>query len=133
LGHLAQKEVVQFLRKALDASFQVINNGTIQLEGYDKDGGMPFDIVVERGNKKVGIEVSFQVATNSTIERKAGQAADRFNLMHANGCKIAYVLDGAGNFQRKSAVSTICQNSDCTVAYSETEFERLASWLEESL
>jgi len=43
---------------------------------------MPFDVVVEKGNKKIGIEVSFQVTTNSTIERKAGQAADRMNLMH---------------------------------------------------
>jgi hypothetical protein len=133
LGQLAQKEIVQFLTKSLDESFQIVNNGTIHLDGYDKDGGMPFDIVVERGNKKAGIEISFQVTTNSTIERKAGQAAARLDLMHANGYRIAYVIDGAGNFQRKTAVSTICQNSDCTVAYSEQEFKRLSSWLEESL
>ncbi len=125
--------MVQFLNNSLDQSFQVINNGTIQLDGYDKDGGMPFDIVVERGNKKVGIEVSFQVTTNSTIERKAGQAADRYKLMHTNGYKIAYVLDVSGNFQRKTAVSTICQNSDCTVAYSKKEFQILSDWLERSL
>ncbi|MCP4418271.1 MAG: restriction endonuclease, partial [Chloroflexi bacterium] len=83
------------MNNSLDQSFQVINNGTIQLDGYDKDGGMPFDIVVERGNKKVGIEVSFQVTTNSTIERKAGPAAARYKLMHTNAYKIAYVLDGS--------------------------------------
>ncbi|GEM_PF-1552170 len=54
----------------------------MELVGYEKENGMPFDVVVEKGNKKIGIEVSFQVTTNSTIERKAGQAADRMNLMH---------------------------------------------------
>ena len=94
---------------------------------------MPFDIVVEKGDEKVGIEVSFQVTTNSTIERKSGQAADRMNLMHSIGYKIAYVLDGAGNFQRSSAISTICENSDCTVAYSKQEFDTLSQWIGESL
>lgn len=133
LGQLAQKEIVNYLTNSLNKDITVSSNGTIHLDGYDKDGGMPFDIVVEKENKKIGIEVSFQVTTNSTIERKAGQAADRINLMHSNGYNIAYVLDGAGNFQRKSAISTICQNSDCTVAYSEKEFEILSNWLEEIL
>lgn len=130
LGQLAQKEVANYLTKSLGEAFTVSSNGTINLSGYDKDRGMPFDIVVAKGNKIVGIEISFQVTTNSTIERKAGQAADRMNLMHSNGHKIAYVLDGAGNFQRKSAISTICKNSDCTVAYSEEEFQILSNWLE---
>ena len=133
LGQLAQKEVVSFLSDKLGKGYRVISNGHIHLDEYDKDGGMPFDIVVEHDNKKIGIEISFQVTTNSTIERKAGQAADRIKLMHSNGYKIAYVLDGAGNFQRKSAISTICQNSDCTVAYSEEEFKVLSNWLEKSL
>ncbi len=94
---------------------------------------MPFDIVVSKNNKHIGIEVSFQVTTNSTIERKSGQAADRYNLMHSNGYNIAYILDGAGNFQRRSAISTICANSDCTVAYSSEEFTILSNWLEEIL
>jgi len=94
---------------------------------------MPFDIVVEKQDKKIGVEVSFQVTTNSTIERKAGQAADRMNLMHSNGYKIAYVLDGAGNFQRSSAISTICTSSDCTVAFSEQEFDILCQWIGEAL
>lgn len=133
LGQLAQKEVIEYLSSSLMDDYQVISNGYIQLKGYDKDGGMPFDIVVEKGEKRVGIEVSFQVTTNSTIERKAGQAASRINLMHSNGYKIAYVLDGAGNFQRSSAISTICSNSDCTVAYSSKEFEVLSQWLGETL
>jgi len=133
LGQLAQQEIVKHLAQSLGGNYRVISNGYIALDGYEKESGMPFDIVVEKGTKKVGIEVSFQVTTNSTIERKAGQAADRMNLMHSNGYKIAYVLDGAGNFQRVSAISTICTNSDCTVAYSNQEFDILCSWIGESL
>lgn len=133
LGQLAQKEIVKYLTQSLGESYRVISNGYIELEGYDKESGMPFDVVVEKLDKKVGIEVSFQVTTNSTIERKAGQAADRMSLMHSNGFKIAYVLDGAGNFQRTSAISTICANSDCTVAYSNEEFDTLCLWVGEAL
>jgi len=133
LGQLAQKEVVSHLTQSLGNEYVVISNGYIDLDGYDKEGGMPFDIVVEKDNKKVGIEISFQVTTNSTIERKSGQAADRMKLMHLNGYKIAYVLDGAGNFQRRSALSTICSNSDCTVAYSTDEFDVLSKWVGETL
>lgn len=129
LGQLAQKEVVEYLSNSLGDEYSVRSNGNIQLDGYDKEGGMPFDVVVEKNNKLIGIEISFQVTTNSTIERKSGQAVDRMNLMHRNGHKIAYILDGAGNFQRRSAVSAICSSSDCTVAYSEDEFSVLVDWI----
>ncbi len=133
LGQLAQTELVNFLQKRLGGEFLVVKNGTIHLKGYDNAQGMPFDIVVSRDNKMVGIEVSFQVTTNSTIERKAGQSADRKSLMGAEGHGIAYVIDGAGNFQRSSAISTICTNSDCTIAYSLEEFEVLSQWIENQL
>jgi len=133
LGQLAQSEVVNFLLNELDSKYKIIRNGHIHLEGYDKKGGMPFDIVVEKGKKKVGVEVSFQVTTNSTIERKAGQTAERQALMHKNGCQIAYILDGAGNFQRSSAISTLCNYSDCTVAYTLEEFMILAKWIKSVL
>lgn len=133
LGQLAQSEIVDFLIKDLGVGYKIVRNGYIVIEGYDKKGGMPFDLVVEKGKKKVGVEVSFQVTTNSTIERKAGQAAERQILMHKNGYQIAYVLDGAGNFQRSSAISTICNHSDCTVAYTVTEFKVLSNWIKNVL
>lgn len=68
-----------------------------------------------------------------SLRRKSGQADSRQRLMHQNGHKIAYVLDGAGNFQRSSAVSTICLFSDCTVAYSEDEIAVLAEFIKEAL
>lgn len=133
LGQLAQTEIVDFLINDLNNDYTITRNGTIHLSGYDKKGGMPFDIVVSKGKKLVGIEVSFQVTTNSTIERKAGQAADRLNLMHQDGYSIGYVLDGAGNFQRSSALSTICSHSDCTVAYTQAEFQVLSNWIKKEL
>lgn len=130
LGQLAQKEVVNYLKNSLSTEYSVVSNGYIELS---EDNKIPFDVVVSRENQYIGIEISFQVTTNSTIERKAGQASNRFNLMHSNGHKIAYVLDGAGNFQRQSALSTICEHSDCTVAYSEEEFEVLSNWIKETI
>jgi len=133
LGQLAQTEIVNFLTKELGDKYKIIRNGYITIDGYNKKGGMPFDLVVEKGKKKVGIEVSFQVTTNSTIERKAGQEADRQALVHKSGYQIAYVLDGAGNFQRSSAISTICNHSDCTVAYTLAEFKVLSNWIKSVL
>ena len=133
LGQLAQTEIVDSLKAKLGDEYQVERNGYIPLEGYDSAHGMPFDVVVKKGDKTAGIEVSFQVTTNSTIERKAGQSPSRQQLMHDNGQCIAYVIDGAGNFQRRSAVQVICENSDCTVAYSESEFQVLADWIGEVL
>jgi len=133
LGQLAQTEIAGFLEGELGSKYKVVRNGYLPIDGYDKKGGMPFDLVVEKGKHKVGIEVSFQVTTNSTIERKAGQAADRQTLVHNNGFYIAYVLDGAGNFQRSSAISTICAHSDCTVAYSLSEFKVLSNWIKSVL
>lgn len=133
LGQLAQSEIVNFLINELGDDYKITRNGYILIDGYDKKGGMPFDLVIEKGTKKVGIEVSFQVTTNSTIERKAGQAAERQALIHKSGFQIAYVLDGAGNFQRSSAISTICNHSDCTVAYTVSEFKVLSNWIKSVL
>jgi hypothetical protein len=133
LGQLAQTELVEYLREQLGDSYNVSRNGTIMLKGYNNTQGMPFDVVISKNSKKIGVEISFQVTTNSTIERKAGQAADRISLMHADGHHIAYVIDGAGNFQRSAAISTICSNSDCTVAYSLEEFKLLAEWIAKTI
>lgn len=132
-GQFAQTMVLHFLQAHLDDSYKIIGNGTIKLRDYDKASGMPFDLVIERNDKCVGVEVSFQVTTNSTIERKGGLAQDRQKMLHAEGHKIAYVIDGAGNFNRRSAVSTICKFSDCTVAYCDDEFKVLVEFIKDAL
>lgn len=133
LGQVAQKTVIKFLTSYLGKNYKITSNAKINLEGYENNLGMPFDIVVEKNDKMVGIEVSFQVTTNSTIERKAAQAKNRQRLMHENGYKIAYIIDGAGNFQRSSAITKICQYSDCTIAYRKTEFKVLGNFIRDSL
>jgi len=131
LGQVAQTYVVDYLKEKLGNKFEVIRNGSIKVSNLQKN--IPFDVVVKKGSKYVGIEVTFQVTTNSTIERKSGQAKSRLDLMHENGHYIAYIIDGAGNFQRKSAISTICSYSDCTVAYSNCEFDNLISFIKEKI
>lgn len=131
LGQVAQTYIVDYLKEKLGSDYEVARNGSIKVSTSQKN--IPFDIVVKKGSKSVGIEVTFQVTTNSTIERKSGQAKGRQDLMHKNGNFIAYIIDGAGNFQRKSAISTICNYSDCTVAYSKEEFDVLISFLKEVL
>ena len=131
LGQVAQTYIVDYLKLNLDKSFSVTRNGSVKVVGSKKN--IPFDIVVKKGNKSVGIEVTFQVTTNSTIERKSGQAKARRDLMHRAGNFVAYIIDGAGNFQRKSAISTICNYSDCTVAYSKKEFNTLIKFLREKI
>jgi hypothetical protein len=105
------------------------------IPGISQTGGrtdMPFDMVAESPSGKCcAIEVSFQFTTNSTIERKAGQAQSRQRLLHRKGYCIAYVIDGSGNFERRSALSTICRYSDCTVTLRDSEIRRLAKFLRE--
>jgi len=133
LGQIAQIYVSKYLRAKLDNSYQVQSNGRVKLKSYDSATGMPFDVVVSRGKKVVGIEVSFQVTSNSVIERKASLAEDRLLQMSRAGHYIAYVLDGAGNFSRSAALTALCQSSDCTVAYSEDELDTLVDFIQGKL
>ena len=51
LGQFAQTKVLEFLEAELGKTFSLSRNGSIHLPGYDKKGGMPFDIVVSKGQK----------------------------------------------------------------------------------
>lgn len=128
LGNLAQKYVVDYLKDKLpkwDFSKKQIPNIS-----QNKRTPLKFDIVAQSPKGHYcGIEVSFQVTTNSTIERKAGQAQNRQETLHQSGHKIAYIIDGAGNFQRSSALQSICQFSDCTVTFKDSELDKLAKFL----
>ncbi len=92
-----------------------------------------FDIVARSPSGKYwAIESSFQFTTNSTIERKAGQAPARQQILNAHGHKVAYVIDGAGNFERVSALQSIIEASDCTVNFSESDILRLVKIMKDS-
>jgi hypothetical protein len=133
LGQLAQQFVLEYVEKNLDLeNVEFRSNGSIPgITHTDEQTNRPtsFDIVVLKGNKFVAIEVSFQVTTNSVIERKAGQAQARYKQIEDGGYKIAYVLDGAGNFQRETALRTICSYSHCTVAFSRPELNVLCEFI----
>lgn len=124
MGNLAEEYVKEQLKESLpgwDFSRKSIQ-GISQNEGKTD---ISFDIVAESPNKKLcAIELSFQVTTNSAIERKAGQAHSRWKLLHKQGHKIAYIIDGAGNFERNSALSTILKFSDCSLTFKKEEIDK---------
>jgi len=137
LGQIAQQFVQSYLEDHLKAG-----NVTIKSNGHlpgvthtsdDDSRETTFDLVASRGEKSIGIEITFQVTTNSVIERKGGQARSRFEQVEQKGHKIAYVIDGAGNFMRETAVSTICNYSHCTVALKPSELNLLVQFIQENL
>lgn len=131
LGQEAQNYVKEYLENHLCIGGVWVKRDE-RLPGVtDRDLPTRFDIVVSDGNKYVAVEVSFQVTTNSTIERKAGQAQSRYHQAENAGHKIAYVLDGAGTFERENALGTLCSYSHCTVAFSQPELDVLCAFLRE--
>jgi len=137
LGQLAQKFVTDYFKKNLGIKgAEISSNASIpHVTHTNEQANRPtsFDIVVSKNNKYVATEVSFQVTTNSVIERKAGQAQARYRQIDGLGYKIAYVLDGAGNFQRDTALQTLCSYSHCTVAFSRSELGVLCNFIREYL
>ena len=133
LGQITQNFVKKYLEYHLDIpDVNIKANGQIPGIIHAEDNNpTTFDIVISQENKYVAIEVSFQVTTNSVIERKAGQAKSRYEQMEKLGYKIGYVIDGAGNFARESALRIICRYSHCTVAFSRKELDVFCNFLKE--
>lgn len=129
MGQLAQAYVIEHLKNNLHA-WNFSSKHIPEISQNDGRTPIGFDIVAISPNLKYcAIEVSFQVTTNSTIERKAGQARSRYSQLKSKGHKIAYVIDGAGNFKRRSALSTIMSYSDCTVTFKPEELNKLIDFL----
>lgn len=126
---------MDYLRKHLDLpGARIETNGylpgvTHRGERSRSQKPTTFDIVVSQGSRYVAVEVSFQVTTNSVIERKGREALAIFNQVERAGHKIAYVIDGAGNFQRQPAITNLIESSHCAVAFTESEFERLVTFV----
>lgn len=133
LGNSAQIYAEGYLKQKLGAAYTIKSNGHIPGVSHNNRTETTFDLSVGHNGKYVGVEISFQVTTNSTIERKAGQAQARKAAVERSGNYIAYIIDGAGNFQRESALTTICQYSHCTVAYTEAEFDILIDFIREKI
>jgi hypothetical protein len=132
LGQFAQDYVVKRLKCLLGSNWTVTRDSRLPNVYHNIEGaGTNFDVIVKSpSDSYFGVEVSFQVTTNSTIERKAREAESLMKSVHSAGHKICYVVDGAGNINiRKNAVGTICDNSDCTVTMSDEEIGFLASYM----
>ena len=129
LGHICENYIREKLVKHLPDTVK-FNGHNIPGVTHNDQNLSTFDLVIECDNGKyVGIEISFQVTTNSTIERKAGLSKSRKDLVHDKGHLIAYVIDGSGNFQRRNAIKTIIANSDYTVNFSDEGLENLAKFI----
>lgn len=131
LGQLAQKFVYDYIEAHLGLDgIQVQSNGRLPNVTHSGTGrATSFDLVITDNVRYVAVEVSFQVTTNSTIERKAGQARGRYEQIEKAGYRIAYVLDGAGNFDRETAMRTMLAHSHCSVAFSRGEMDILCDFL----
>lgn len=133
LGQLAQDFVAKYINEHLKMeTFSIRRSGRLPNVTHTDshtNRETSFDLVIESAKRYVAVEVSFQVTTNSVIERKAGQAKGRFEQVEAAGHKIAYVIDGAGNFERETALRTICSYSHCTVAFSRDELDNLCEFI----
>lgn len=128
LGNIAQRYVIDFLQARLPQ--WDFSKKQIDKISQNKRTLLAYDIVARSPKDKYcAIEVSFQVTTNSTIERKAGQAQARQKQLNRFGHKIAYIIDGAGNFERSSALKTICQFSDYIVTFKDSELVKLSNYL----
>lgn len=131
LGQLTQIHVGEKLKGILGSGWDIRLNASLPGVFHNENGnGTNFDLVVTSPQKKYfGVEISFQVTTNSTIERKARESEAVMRSVHKNGHKICYVIDGAGNINiRETAVRTLCDHSDCTVAMSDAEIQHLADY-----
>lgn len=135
-GQAAQQYAADELRELLGTGFIVDVNGKIPLKDHKQNkNGLPFDLVVKRKgvDRFVGIEVSFQVTTNSVVERKAREAPAMLKNMRAAGHYVAYIVDGVGNFQRRNAWKTITENSDFSCAFKLSEFKLLSEFIKRSI
>jgi hypothetical protein len=128
LGQLTQNYVKTYLETRLPD--WRINKDQLPNVSQNERTSLSVDIIAKSPKGTYcAVEVSFQVTTNSTIERKAGQSQARQELLHSKGHRIAYVIDGAGNFARQSALRTICQYSDFTVTFRDKELDELIKFL----
>ncbi len=122
--------VLEFLKAKLPERWKVQKGGKIPEIKQRGNKTSTFDVVVESPKGRLcAIEISFQVTTNSTIEQKANVARSRFREFNKCGHKIAYVIDGAGNFERVQALKTLLRYCHCATTLREDELNRLVAFL----
>lgn len=140
LGNIIQNYAADYLRRILGDDYNIRTFGTIPgVSINDGKTEAKFDIVIDRiadisrYKPYVGVEVSFQETSNSTVERKGQDAAARFLAVVSKRSYVAYIIDGVGNFSRRAAGDVMCANSHCNVGCTQEEFQVLADFIKEKL
>lgn len=140
LGNSIQKYAAKYLANKLGDDYSVKTFGTIPgVSINDGNTEAKFDIVIDRISDTsrfkpyIGVEVSFQETSNSTVERKGQDAAARFEAVIRKRSFVAYIIDGVGNFSRTSACDVMCNNSHCNVCCTPDEFDVLVNFIKEKL
>lgn len=140
LGNSIQKYAADYIANKLGTDYRVKLFGTIPgVSINDGNTEAKFDVVVDRISDTsrfkpyVGVEVSFQETSNSTVERKGQDAAARFEAVIHKRSFVAYIIDGVGNFSRRAACDVMCANSHCNVGCTPEEFDLLVEFIKEKL
>lgn len=124
LGQALQIEVLTRLKRLLGTAYTISSND-LQLVGGRR---LTSDLMVVKNGKKVAIEIAFQQTTNSVIERKATEAPQRKHDLNSLDIASCFVIDGIGNFERRSALEKIAADCDLVVNFSDEHIERLADF-----
>lgn len=134
LGHACEQYIKTYLQLKLPRTF-VLDGHNVPGISHNEKNLTTFDLVVKNSktDRCCAIEVSFQVTTNSVIERKAGLAQSRKELLNSKGHKVAYIIDGSGNFQRRNAVKTILDYSDCAINFSDNGLDELVLYIQQNV
>lgn len=140
LGNSIQNYAADYLKQILGDDYNIRTFGTIPgVSINDGKSETKFDIVIDRiadtskYKPYVGVEVSFQETSNSTVERKGQDAAARFLAVVSKRSYVAYIIDGVGNFSRRAAGDVMCANSHCNIGCTQEEFLILAEFIKEKL
>lgn len=140
LGNSMQNYAADYIAKKLGEDYSVKVFGSIPgVSINDGQTEAKFDIVVNRiaDNSRykpyVGVEVAFQETSNSVVERKSQEASARFLAVVGKRSYVAYIIDGAGNFSRRTAGNIMCANSHCNVGCTQEEFDILVNFIKEKL
>lgn len=127
LGQALQKQVMTKLKNLLGSSYSILSNDLQIVAGRR----LTSDLMIVKNGKKVAIEIAFQQTTNSVIERKATEAPQRRQDLNSVNVASCFVIDGIGNFERRSALEKIAADCDLVVNFSDKHLERLASFCRE--
>ena len=130
-GYALEKYIKEFLKQKLPREYS-ISKGKITVSSGDK---IPFDLVIKNSlnNGFFALEISFQVTTNSVIERKGNEASSRYERIKEIGGFIGYIVDGAGNIKRKNAIEKLIANSHGVYSINKIHLKQLVKKIKECL